>query len=167
MRPGEELRDYADYCARRFGLQDRVRFGTRVVAATFDESAQNWSLELDNGDALTTRHVIDATGVLTQPKVPDIEGVETFAGTMLHTARWDGDQSLEDQRVAVIGTGASAVQLIPLWRRRPASSRSSSGLRSGAFPSSTHPCPLSPVAARACARAAWSRPAWPARRSWN
>ena len=57
--------------------------------------------------------MIDATGVLTQPKAPDIEGVEAFAGTTLHTARWDQDADLAGKRVAVIGTGASAVQLIP------------------------------------------------------
>jgi cation diffusion facilitator CzcD-associated flavoprotein CzcO len=71
------------------------------------------TLELDSGDELAARYVIDATGVLTQPKIPDIDGVENFAGTTIHTARWDAGQSLKDKRVAVIGTGASAVQLIP------------------------------------------------------
>jgi cyclohexanone monooxygenase len=111
--PGEELRAYADYCAQRFGLLERVRFGTRVTGASFDEPRQTWMLDLDSGDKLVARHVIDATGVLTQPKIPDIDGVGKFAGTTIHTARWDADQSLNGKRVAVIGTGASAVQLIP------------------------------------------------------
>ena len=111
--PGEELRDYAEHCAQRFGLHDRVRFGTKITAAEFDEDGHRWRLETDQGTTFTPRHVIDATGVLTQPKLPDIEGVETFAGTTMHTARWDSAQDLAGKRVAVIGTGASAVQLIP------------------------------------------------------
>jgi cation diffusion facilitator CzcD-associated flavoprotein CzcO len=111
--PGEELRDYAEHCAQSFGLHNRVRFGTKITAATFDEEDHRWQLETDRGDTLTARYVIDATGVLTQPKLPDIEGVETFAGVTMHTARWDHEQRLSGKRVAVIGTGASAVQLIP------------------------------------------------------
>jgi cyclohexanone monooxygenase len=111
--PGEELRDYAEQCAQRFGLHNRVRFGTKITGATFDEQRHRWQLETDCGDAITARFVIDATGVLTQPKLPEIEGVETFAGVTMHTARWDHEQSLSGKRVAVIGTGASAVQLIP------------------------------------------------------
>jgi cyclohexanone monooxygenase len=110
---GAELRDYAESCAQRFSLHDRVRFGTKITAATFDEELHRWQLETDRGDTITARHVIDATGVLTQPKLPEIEGVETFAGVTMHTARWDHEQSLAGKRVAVIGTGASAVQLIP------------------------------------------------------
>ncbi len=111
--PGAELRDYAERCAERFRLHNRVRFGTKITAATFDEEDHRWHLETDRGDAITARHVIDATGVLTQPKLPEIEGVETFAGVTMHTARWDHEQRLTGKRVAVIGTGASAVQLIP------------------------------------------------------
>ena len=111
--PGEELLDYAEYCAERFGLRDKVRFGTRITAATFDEPLNGWRLETDGGDTLVARHVVDATGVLTQPKLPDIDGVQSFAGTTMHTARWDPEQSLAGKRVAVIGTGASAIQVIP------------------------------------------------------
>jgi cyclohexanone monooxygenase len=104
---------YAEHCAQRFGLRNRVRFGTKITAATFDEERHRWELETDRGDVITVRHVVDATGILTQPKLPEIEGVETFAGVTMHTARWDHEQSLTGKRVAVIGTGASAVQLIP------------------------------------------------------
>ncbi len=110
--PGAELRDYAEHCAQNFGLHDRVRFGTKITAARFDEELHRWELETDHGDVMTVRHVVDATGVLTQPKPPEIDGVETFAGVTMHTARWDDQQSLAGKRVAVIGTGASAVQLI-------------------------------------------------------
>ncbi len=116
--PGQELRGYADYCADRFGLRTRSRFGTRITAARFDESLRAWRLETRDGDALTARHVVDATGVLTQPKLPDIEGVGKFAGITMHTARWDAGQELAGKRIAVIGTGASAVQVIPVLARQ-------------------------------------------------
>jgi cation diffusion facilitator CzcD-associated flavoprotein CzcO len=112
--PGDELRDYAEHCARRFGLYERVRFKTKVTSARFDEDRHRWLVDTDRGTTIAPRHLIDATGVLTQPKLPDIEGVETFAGITMHTARWDHTQDLSGKRVAVIGTGASAVQLIPV-----------------------------------------------------
>jgi cation diffusion facilitator CzcD-associated flavoprotein CzcO len=111
--PGEELRSYAERCAGRYGLRDRTRFGTRINRATFDEGEHLWRIVTSAGDELAVRHLIDATGVLTQPKRPDIEGVDSFEGVSVHTARWDPDIELKGKRVAVIGTGASAVQLIP------------------------------------------------------
>jgi cation diffusion facilitator CzcD-associated flavoprotein CzcO len=111
--PGAELRAYAEDCAHRHGLPAKTRFGVRVTGATFDEEAHVWTLATRDGEEIVARHVIDATGVLTHPKLPDIPGVGTFQGTTLHTARWDHSQDLRGKRVAVIGTGASAVQLIP------------------------------------------------------
>ena len=98
---------------RSTGCTARTRFGTRIDGATFDEDRHVWRLVTDGGEELVARHVVDATGVLTHPKRPDIPGVEDFAGTLLHTARWDHSQDLRGKRVAVIGTGASAVQVIP------------------------------------------------------
>jgi cyclohexanone monooxygenase len=111
--PGEELREYAEYCAARFKLRQRTRFGTRITGATFDEQVQAWRLDTSDGDVLWSRHVIDASGVLTVPKRPEIEGADAFGGVSLHTARWDRNQDLKGKRIGVIGTGASAVQLIP------------------------------------------------------
>ena len=112
--PGAELRAYAEQ------LRDEVRAARagrgsalRIDAATFDEEARVWRLATDGGEELTARHVVDATGVLTHPKRPDIPGIDDFAGVTLHTARWDHSQDLAGKRVAVIGTGASAVQVIP------------------------------------------------------
>ncbi len=85
----------------------------RVAGAEYDETAHTWTLTTADGETLAGRHVIDATGVLTQPKQPDIEGLDAFAGETLHTSRWDHTHDLSGKRVAVIGTGASAVQLIP------------------------------------------------------
>jgi cation diffusion facilitator CzcD-associated flavoprotein CzcO len=111
--PGAELRAYAEHCATKYGLRSKARFNLRVDGATFDEGASLWRITTSNGEEPTARHVVDATGVLTHPKRPDIPGVDDFEGITLHTARWDHSQDLTGKRVAVIGTGASAVQVIP------------------------------------------------------
>lgn len=110
--PGNELKAYAEECVDRFGLRGRVRLRTRVTAAAFDEDRHLWQLATTRGP-LTARYVVGATGVLTQPKLPDIPGVASFAGATLHTARWDHAVELAGKRVAVVGTGASAVQVVP------------------------------------------------------
>ncbi|MEH3154944.1 MAG: NAD(P)/FAD-dependent oxidoreductase [Gordonia paraffinivorans] len=111
--PGRELKAYADDVAQRFRVTDRTRLNTRIVGAVFDEAADLWTLTTGDGDTITARHVVSATGVLTQPKRPDIAGLDDFDGEVLHTARWDHSVDLRGRRVAVIGTGASAVQAIP------------------------------------------------------
>ena len=79
--PGAELRAYAEDCAQRYGLRAKTRFGVRVTGARFDEQAHAWTVSTRDGEEIVARHVIAATGVLTNPKPPDIPGVETFAGT--------------------------------------------------------------------------------------
>ncbi|UUY05515.1 NAD(P)/FAD-dependent oxidoreductase [Svornostia abyssi] len=111
--PGEELLAYARHCADKYDVRRRVRFGTRVERAVFDEDDRLWRLTTDTGEEVTARFVVGATGALTQPKPPDIQGLASFAGTTMHTARWDHDVDLRGQRVGIIGTGASAVQVIP------------------------------------------------------
>ncbi len=111
--PGRELKAYAEHCMDKYDVRRRTRLGTRVVAASYDDDSDLWRLRTDAGDEITARHVVGATGVLTQPKLPEIEGVGDFAGTVMHTARWDHAVDLRGKRVAIIGTGASAVQVIP------------------------------------------------------
>ncbi len=111
--PGRELKAYADRCVAKYGLRSKIRFGTKVTAAVFDDESHCWRVDLDDGDSLTARFLVNASGVLTVPNLPDIEGVAGFAGITMHTARWDHDQDLAGKRVAIIGTGASAVQVIP------------------------------------------------------
>jgi cation diffusion facilitator CzcD-associated flavoprotein CzcO len=111
--PGRELKAYAEDCVEKYGVRDRFRLNTKVTGAEFDEDASLWRLDTEDGAQITARYVIGATGVFSQPKLPDISGVESFAGTSLHTARWDHSVDLRGKRVAVIGTGASAIQLIP------------------------------------------------------
>jgi cyclohexanone monooxygenase len=110
---GKELKAYAERCVDKYGLRSKIRFGTKVLGAEFDNDTDLWHIETDAGDHVTARFLINAGGVLTTPKLPDIDGVDSFAGVTMHTARWDHSQDLTDKRVAIIGTGASAVQVIP------------------------------------------------------
>lgn len=111
--PGDELKAYAEHCVDAYGLRSRIRLNTKVTGATFDDERHLWCLTTTEGKPVTVRHLVGATGVFTQPKPPDIPGLETFAGSVMHTARWDHDEDLRGRRVAIIGTGASAVQVIP------------------------------------------------------
>jgi cation diffusion facilitator CzcD-associated flavoprotein CzcO len=111
--PGRELKAYADHCVDKYALRDRIRFSTRVTSGTFDDDTDSWTIGLSDGTSLRARSIVVATGVLTQPKPPQIEGIEDYRGTTMHTARWDHDVDLTGKRVGIIGTGASAVQVIP------------------------------------------------------
>jgi cation diffusion facilitator CzcD-associated flavoprotein CzcO len=110
---GAELKGYAEHCVDRYGLRSRIRFGSKVTAAAFDEEGHFWRLEIAEGPPVTARHIVGATGVFSQPKPPDIPGLDDYAGTVMHTARWDHEVDLRGKRVAIVGTGASAVQVIP------------------------------------------------------
>jgi 4-hydroxyacetophenone monooxygenase len=112
-----ELQAYFETCMHDFGVADRIRFGTEVVAARWDDRACRWSVELrsaDGGtDVLEADALISAVGQLNRPKLPDIPGRDTFAGLAMHSARWVEGTDLSGARVAVIGTGASAFQIVP------------------------------------------------------
>lgn len=110
---GSELREYAEDLAQAHDLARRTAFGKRVIGTCFDEAAGCWVVSFEGGDTRRVRYVIDATGVLTVPKRPDIAGLDDFAGETVHTARWDENIDLRGRRVAIVGTGASAVQIIP------------------------------------------------------
>lgn len=111
--PGRELKAYAEHCVDAYGLRSRIKLNAMVTGIAFDQECHLWRVSIAEGETLTARFVVGATGVFTQPKPPDIPGLETFAGTLMHTARWDHDEDLRGRRVAIIGTGASAVQVIP------------------------------------------------------
>jgi cation diffusion facilitator CzcD-associated flavoprotein CzcO len=110
--PGRELKAYAERCADRYGLRAHMRFNTRVCSATFDEAHDVWRVQTTRG-AIVARYLVTAVGGLTQPKLPNIPGLAEFTGKTMHTARWDHGYPLEGKRVAVVGTGASAVQIVP------------------------------------------------------
>jgi cation diffusion facilitator CzcD-associated flavoprotein CzcO len=111
--PGNELKAYAEHCVDSYDVRRRIRLNTKVVGAAFDEGDHVWRIETADGESISARYVVGATGVFTKPKPPDIPGLDDFEGTVMHTARWDHGQDLGGKRVGVIGTGASAVQVIP------------------------------------------------------
>ncbi|WP_458687427.1 flavin-containing monooxygenase [Nocardia tengchongensis] len=110
--PGDELAAYAKRCAAKYGVTDHVRLHTRVETAKYDAGQHHWNVRTSGG-SLTARFLISAVGPLDQPKYPDIPGLDTFTGPTVHTARWDPTIELRGKRVAVIGSGATALQLIP------------------------------------------------------
>ncbi len=113
----EVLLDYFEKCADAFDLRSTIRFGTEVVRATWSDTDTSWSVAVRAADGreetLTADAVVSAVGQLNRPSYPNIPGRESFAGPSFHSARWERDVELRGKRVAVIGTGASAVQFIP------------------------------------------------------
>ncbi len=109
---GAEIRDYLVAGANEEGLDTHLRLGTDVDAMTWDESRSRWELRTSRGE-FTARTLVLACGRLTEPRIPDVPGLDTFRGPMFHSARWDHDADLRGKRVAVVGSGASAIQLVP------------------------------------------------------
>jgi cation diffusion facilitator CzcD-associated flavoprotein CzcO len=134
--PQVEILAYLKHCVRKYGIEPFVRCHARVAAARFDEARQVWRLEIEHGEsaahalptagAWTTRETIEAdiviaaSGPLSRPAMPRIAGLQRFAGRLFHSARWDHDYPLDGKRVAVIGTGASAIQFVPQIQPRVA-----------------------------------------------
>ncbi|MFT4035332.1 MAG: NAD(P)/FAD-dependent oxidoreductase [Patulibacter sp.] len=111
--PGHELKAYADEIAARYELRRHMQFGVAVTAAHWNEPDHTWQVTTDDGRTLTARYLLSATGYLSQPKLPEIDGIDQFAGEVIHTTRWRDDIPLAGKRIGIIGTGATAVQLIP------------------------------------------------------
>ena len=111
------LLDYLQRCADTFGLREHIRFSTEVVAADWSEADLVWNVRVRDADGreetVTAQAVVSAVGQLNRPAMPDITGRDSFAGPTFHSARWDHAVDLRGKTVAVIGTGASAVQFIP------------------------------------------------------
>jgi cation diffusion facilitator CzcD-associated flavoprotein CzcO len=114
MYPGQaELRAYLDHVADKHGLRTKIRFDTAMSGATWDAAAGIWHVALSDGAAIRARVLVSAIGALHEPAMPDLPGIETFKGKIFHSARWDHGYDLAGRRVAVIGTGASAIQFVP------------------------------------------------------
>jgi cation diffusion facilitator CzcD-associated flavoprotein CzcO len=110
---GTEIKQYADNIADKHDVRRHMRFNTVVEGARWDEDASVWRVTVADGEVLSARYLITATGFLSQPKVPEIPGVTDFAGKVIHTADWDDTYDPTGRRIGLIGTGATAVQLIP------------------------------------------------------
>lgn len=111
--PGAELKRYAEHVADKYDLKRRMEFGTTVEYAEWDDTQRLWRVYESNGGVRTCRYLVTATGFLSQPHTPDFPGIESFAGRIIHTADWADGHDLTGERVAIVGTGATAVQLIP------------------------------------------------------
>ena len=108
----DEIWRYLEDVTDRYQVRGHVRFGAEVTEARWDQAAVRWRLQTSRG-ALTADVMVVATGPLSEPSVPDIPGLDGFPGQVIHSARWNHDWHLAGQRVAVVGTGASAVQIVP------------------------------------------------------
>ncbi|MBJ8344737.1 NAD(P)/FAD-dependent oxidoreductase [Antrihabitans sp. YC2-6] len=108
-----EIHAYLQRTADKYKVTPKIRFGTEVVSASFDESAARWRIELADGEVQHFDALICATGQLSRPKIPNLEGMDRFAGDQFHSAEWNHDVDLTGKKVAVVGSGASAVQIVP------------------------------------------------------
>lgn len=111
--PGEEIQAYLVDVMRRFDLDKHVRVNSDVTRATFDDASGRWRLELRDGDAVDAEVVVSACGQLTRPAIPPLPGLDTFRGDWFHSANWPNDRNFDGARIAVVGTGASAIQFAP------------------------------------------------------
>ncbi len=111
MQP--EILRYLEYCVRKYKLLPHLRCGVEITRAQWDEAAARWCLIARTGEQFVASIVVSGTGQLNRPHMPDIPGIEEFAGTLFHSARWDHGHNLANREVAVVGNGASAIQLVP------------------------------------------------------
>ncbi len=110
-----EIRAYISHVADRYDVRPHFRFDERVTAARFDEASARWQVGTDAGTRMSARHLVLATGSLSAPHLPDIPGVDRFAGEVLMTAAWpEGPVDVSGKRVGVIGTGSSGIQSVPI-----------------------------------------------------
>ena len=117
---GAEIQTYFERTAEKYGIMPHVRFGAEVVSCVWQEGESCWRLGLSTGETAEADVVIAASGVLHHPKMPDIEGLESFAGTALHSARWQEDAPVDGTRVGVVGNGSTGVQIITALQPRSA-----------------------------------------------
>ncbi|MBC9729578.1 NAD(P)/FAD-dependent oxidoreductase [Streptomyces sp. TRM68367] len=108
----EHIRAYLEHVTDVYGLRPHIRLGSEVKRMTWDGERLHWFVETSSG-ALTADVVVSATGPLSDPKIPDIPGLDSFPGKVFHSARWDHGYDLRGKRVAMVGTGASAIQIVP------------------------------------------------------
>ncbi len=111
--PQEEIHAYLQEAAEERGLLPHCRFGVEVVRAVWSDRTATWDVHLDTGEILVVDVLVAGTGQLNRPAIPALPGLDDFAGTSFHSARWDHDADLAGREVVVIGTGASAIQFVP------------------------------------------------------
>lgn len=110
---GKEMRDYTNHVIDKYDFRRHGRCNSSLKKAEFDSDHNVWRLTTNDGDAIVCRYLVNAVGLLVVPKEPDIEGIENFRGEIIRSSRWDYNYDLEDKRVAVVGTGATGIQVVP------------------------------------------------------
>lgn len=111
--PQTEIKEYIESAVKHYDFADRIKFNANVVGLTYITEDNLWHISLENGEDYFSKHVIVAAGMLNRPSVPDIKGIDTFKGKIIHPVNWPKDYEPEGENVAVIGTGSSALQIIP------------------------------------------------------
>lgn len=111
--PQTEILEYLKHCVDKYGLREHLRLGTEMLEARYDEDAARWIVRLGDGSTVQARVLVTGTGTLDVPSIPEIPGAEQFRGPRFHSQQWDHSVELRDKTVAVIGTGASAIQFVP------------------------------------------------------
>jgi 4-hydroxyacetophenone monooxygenase len=123
--PREQIQDYLERCADEFGVRENVRFETELVAAHWDHEQRRWCSTLRHADGSESVHLsavlVSALGLLNVPRVPHIAGIESFDGPLFHSARWPDHLEIDGRHVAVVGTGATSMQIVPTIADRVAS----------------------------------------------
>ncbi len=109
----DEILGYLEECVDAYGVADHLRLGTEVASAEFDEERGRWLIRTTDGEELEADVLVSATGQLSRPVLPPLPGIDRFRGPVFHSARWDHTVDLDGKRVAVVGTGASAIQFVP------------------------------------------------------
>jgi cation diffusion facilitator CzcD-associated flavoprotein CzcO len=118
--PQEEIRHYIERCCDQFGVRPYLRLHDAIAEARWHEQERRWHMKTEQGAHYTADILVSATGGLSRPMLPDVPGLKNFAGKTFHSQAWDHSYSLEGKRVAVIGTGASAIQFVPQIQRQVA-----------------------------------------------
>lgn len=111
MQP--EIRSYMESCVKKYGIEEHIRFDQEVESAVFDDDAGIWNIVTKKGEKIRANVLVSACGQLNKPVTPKIDGIEKFKGKVFHSARWDHSYDVTGKQVAVIGTGASAIQFVP------------------------------------------------------
>lgn len=109
----QEIYQYLCHCADKYGIRPHIQFNTEITTANFDKNQGNWKIQSASGEQINADFLIAAVGQLNRPAYPKIKGIENFKGKSFHSARWNHEYDLKNKRVAVIGTGASAIQFVP------------------------------------------------------
>lgn len=111
--PQSELLDYTNYIVEKFNIREKTHTNRSVTKLTYNESSCLWHVEVVSGQSYTARFIIDTSGVLANPHIPDIKGAESFQGTKFHSGQWNHQVPYQGKRVGVIGSGCSAAQIVP------------------------------------------------------